>query len=212
MVNLLIFGPPGAGKGTQAKLIAKAFTLKHISTGDIFRQHIKENTDLGKEVQEIMNQGHLVPDNLTIKILKNAITDLKSYNGLLLDGFPRTLAQAKALSKITSINKVINLVLDDEEAIKRQTGRRTCPKCNKAYNINVPALKPKYDETCDYDGEKLQERPDGKFEIVKERLKVYHQQSQPVLDFYKEQDIVLNIDARPNIEEIFENIKNSLKT
>jgi len=209
-MKLIIFGLPGAGKGTQAKLIAEKYLLAHISTGEIFRKNISSGTILGKKVKEIIDKGLLVPDDITLNILENELKSI-NYDNFLLDGYPRNLSQVKSLEKITKIDKVINIELSDEEAIKRQIGRRQCQKCKRNYNINIPFLKPKNNEFCDDCKTKLAERVDGKPDIVQKRIKVYHEQSKPALDYYKLKGILINIDGSGKIEEIFSKIQKSIE-
>ena len=208
-MKLIFYGPPGAGKGTQAKLVADHFNLKHISTGAIFRKHIGEGSELGILAASYIDKGHLVPNDVTLKILKTALDEAK--DGFLLDGYPRNLDQSKSLSEITDIDKVINIDITDEEAIKRQTGRRTCKKCGAMFNNNIPFLNPKVEGICDHCESELEIRSDAEPEIVKERLRVYHEQSAPALSYYEEQDKLVNINGDQAIDAIFEEIKSALE-
>ncbi len=207
-MNLILFGPPGSGKGTQAKLIADKLGIEHISTGDIFRFNIKNNTPLGRQVKQYLESGGLVPDETTIAMVKERLERLR--RDFLLDGFPRSLEQAKALSTFARLDKVIHINLPDEAVVLRITGRRIC-ECGEFYNVNIPALKPKKDNLCDKCGKPLKQRSDDTEETVRERLKVYHEQAEPVLDYYREKSLVSEIDGSLPVSEVTEAIMRVLE-
>jgi adenylate kinase len=190
-VRLLIMGPPGGGKGTQAKRIAETWGIPHISTGDIFRWHIRENTTLGQKVESYIREGKLVPDDLACQCVAQRLLEHDCDHGYILDGFPRTLAQAKCLEKILAergegITAVIHLEVDDDEIVERLAARRVCPRCGAIYNLRFNP--PKEDQVCDNPScEKtpLIQRVDDKEETVRERLRSYHTCNAPILDFYQ---------------------------
>ena len=198
MVKIIFLGPPGSGKGTYSSRISPMLNIPHISTGDLLRKEVKEQSELGKKAQEYMNQGELVPDDLVIEILKKRIEEDDCSNGFILDGFPRTLNQAKELEKITNIDVVINLYLPDDILIEKLTARRVCRNCGANYNIaeihrdgiDMPALLPKVEGKCDKCGGELYQRDDDKEEVIKERLKTYQEKTKPLIEFYKEKGIL----------------------
>ncbi|MCM2326143.1 MAG: adenylate kinase [Candidatus Woesearchaeota archaeon] len=200
MARLIFLGPPGAGKGTQAKILSKKLHIPHISTGDIFRENIKNQTELGKKASEYMNEGLLVPDEVTNDMLKERISRQDCKIGYVLDGYPRTIAQADFLSKISKIDRVINFMLADEEIIKRISGRRTCKTCGTPYNIEF--MRPKKTGICDKCLTPLVQRDDEKPEIVKKRLEVYEAQTAPLIEYYQKKKLLVDIDAFPKIEEV----------
>ncbi|MBD3252535.1 adenylate kinase [Candidatus Pacearchaeota archaeon] len=203
-MKLLIIGPQGSGKGTQAEILSEKLRIPHISTGDIFRSL---QGPLKKKVDEIINKGNLVPDELTLEILKNRLEKEDCKKGFILDGFPRNLNQARLLKKITKIDKVIEITLDDKTAIKRITGRRLCKKCKINYNIFTEP-KPKNPEICDECGGKLVRRKDDTENAVKKRLEIYKKETLPVL---KEYDNILTINGNQSIKEMTEEIINNLE-
>ena len=188
MLNIILMGPPGAGKGTQAKVLIAKYNIPHISTGDMFREAIKEGTPLGKLAASYINDGHLVPDDVTIGLVKERLSKADCANGYLLDGFPRTIPQAEALEKLTKeigreVTYVINIDTPKEELVKRICGRRVCKKCGAPYHIiNV---KPKVDGICDICGGELIQRPDDNEEALSTRLDAYNKQTKPLLEFYE---------------------------
>lgn len=205
-MKIIMLGAPGAGKGTQAKRIAEKYNIPHISTGDIFRANIKEKTELGNKAKEYMDKGELVPDSITIDMLLDRIHRDDCKDGFVLDGFPRTIPQAKsltdALSKINEkIDYAINIDVPDESIINRMGGRRACSVCGATYHIVYSA--PKKDSTCDKCGGELVVREDDKPETVKKRLKVYHNQTQPLIDYYAKEDILNSVDGTKNMEDVF---------
>jgi len=186
-MRIMILGAPGAGKGTQAIRISEKFEIPHISTGDIFRYNIKNNTELGIKAKEYIEKGLLVPDDLTIDIVKDRLNNSDCQNGFLLDGFPRTLNQAEALEDVLSSMKifldvVLNINIDDDIVIKRLSGRRVCPNCNKGYHIDY--MPPKVSDICDGCNTKIIQRKDDSEETVLERLKTYHNQTKPLKEYY----------------------------
>lgn len=198
--KIIILGPPGSGKGTQAKLIAKQYGIEHISTGDIFRAKQKEDSELGRKVKELLSAGHYVPDDITIPIVKEKLESLKT--GYILDGFPRTIPQAEALREFADINYVVCIDVADETLIKRISGRLTCG-CGESYNkIFNP---PKKEDLCDKCGKDLFQRADEKPEVVAERLKIYGNKTKPLLEFYE--DVLVKVDGESVISEVFEEIK-----
>lgn len=212
-MRLLIMGAPGAGKGTQAALIKEAYNIKHISTGDMFRKAISEKTPTGIEAKSYIDQGKLVPDSVTNKLVRERLSEKDCENGFLLDGYPRNLAQAEELDKILKdlgikLDAVINVSVDDNFLIERITGRRTCTKCGASYHVSFN--KPKVEGICDECGSTLIQRPDDSEETIKNRLSVYYEKTKPVLDYYEAQNIVKNVDGIGEINEIFENIKKEL--
>lgn len=199
----VLLGPPGVGKGTQAKLLAKTYRLAHISTGDILRDAVNRKTTLGLEVAEIMKSGGLVSDDIINAIMEEYIRGLS--DGFFLDGYPRTLGQARFLDNVLEdIGKELTIVLaievQDEEIIRRLAGRRYCPSCGRGYHIIYDP--PKVDEICDNDGTKLIQREDDRPETIKERLTVYRERTAPLIDYYKTKGILENVNGSGSIEEV----------
>ena len=209
-MKIIMLGAPGAGKGTQAKMIAAEYGLPHISTGDIFRANIKEGTELGKEAKTYMDAGQLVPDELTVKILLDRVAKDDCKNGYVLDGFPRTIPQAKVLDEaLTKLGEKIDFAIDvdvpDENIVRRMGGRRACVTCGATYHIeHVP---PKAEGICDTCGSELILRDDDKPETVSNRLKVYHDQTQPLIDFYTEKGVLRSVDGTVDMMDVFAAIK-----
>ena len=205
-MKIIMLGAPGAGKGTQAKMIADKYGVPHISTGDIFRANIKNGTELGMEAKKYMDQGLLVPDELTVRILLDRVAQDDCKNGYVLDGFPRTIPQAEVLdSELTKlgdhIDYAINVDVPDENIVKRMSGRRACLTCGATYHIeHVP---PKKEGICDVCGSELVLRDDDKPETVKNRQNVYHEQTQPLIDFYTEKGVLKTVDGTVPMEEVF---------
>lgn len=207
-MKLIFIGPQGSGKGTQAFRLKEKLNIPHISTGDIFRENIKNNTELGIEAQKYMNEGKLVPDELVIRLIKDRLSQDDAKTGFILDGFPRNTEQAKALSEATDIDKVVLIDLDDATAIERIGGRRTCKKCGTVYHVKFNP--PKEEGKCDEDGEELIQRDDDKEEAIKKRLEIYHKETQPISDFYKEQGILISVDGSKSIDDVEKDINKKL--
>jgi len=193
-MKLLIFGPPGSGKGTYASRLAPILNIAKISTGDIFREAVKQNTELGKKVAEFLNKGELVPDEITIEVLKDRTSKPDAKNGFILDGYPRTVPQAEALEKITNLDALINLKVPMSVIVERLSTRRTCKNCGEIYNVKY--LKPKVEGICDKCSGELYQREDDKPEVIEERFKVYQKQSKPVINFYKNKIPFANVSCR----------------
>lgn len=213
-MKLLFLGPPGAGKGTQAKLVADKFGLLHIAPGDIFRQEVREGTELGRLVEGIMAEGKLVPDDITTQIIEKRIKSPEAAEGLVLDGFPRNVAQAEALAKIlgemgTKLDLVINLEVPEEELIQRASTRRVCSGCGKPYNIKLDP--PKTEGQCDVCGGTLITRPDDNEETVRQRLKVYHELTEPLFEYYNRDGIVVSINGYGDVDSVFQRIAEALE-
>ncbi len=209
-MKIIMLGAPGAGKGTQAKQIAEHYSIPHISTGDIFRANIKEGTDLGKKAKEYMDKGALVPDELTCDLVMDRIAKDDCKNGFVLDGFPRTIPQAEALDKALeatgqSMDYAIDVDVPDDNIIGRMSGRRACLNCGATYHI--VAIPPKVEGICDKCGEKLVQRDDDKEETVKNRLNVYHAQTQPLINFYQDKGILRTVDGTRPMDEVFSAIQ-----
>ena len=208
-MKIIMLGAPGAGKGTQAKMIAEKYGIPHISTGDIFRYNIKNGTELGKEAKKYMDQGLLVPDELTVKILLDRVAKDDCKNGYVLDGFPRTIPQAEVLEEALTklgdrIDYAINVEVPDENIVKRMGGRRACVNCGATYHIeHVP---PKKEGICDNCGSELILRDDDKPETVQKRLGVYHEQTQPLIDYYTKKGILKEVDGTMDMGDVFKAI------
>ncbi len=208
-MKIIMLGAPGAGKGTQAKMIADKYQIPHISTGDIFRANIKNGTELGREAKKYMDQGLLVPDELTVKILLDRVAQPDCKDGYVLDGFPRTIPQAKVLDEALvelgdAIDYAINVDVPDENIIKRMSGRRACLSCGATYNIEH--IPPKTEGVCDKCGQPLVLRDDDKPETVQNRLHVYHEQTQPLIDFYSEKGVLKTVDGTVDMKDVFDAI------
>ena len=213
-MRLILLGPPGAGKGTQAKRVIEEFDIPHISTGDIFRKNIKEKTELGQKVEGLLAEGKLVPDELTIEIVWDRLDQEDCKNGFLLDGFPRTIPQAEALDEGLAkrglkLDRVLNIDVDKDSLVKRLSGRRVCPNCGASYHIdNNP---PKVEGICDVCQTPVIQREDDKEQTVLDRIKVYDSQTKPVVDFYNKQDLVFTVDGTLPIDEITNKLVTELK-
>lgn len=208
-MKVIMLGAPGAGKGTQAKRIAAEYKIPHISTGDIFRENIKGQTELGQKAKVYMDQGLLVPDELVLELIMDRFQAPDCRNGYVLDGFPRTIPQAKALDAALAKNNdrieyAIDVDVADEVIIGRMAGRRACLNCGRTYHVDT--LKPKVDGICDYCETELVLRDDDKPETVKKRLEIYHEQTQPLLDYYKEKGILFSVDGTGAIDDIYKEI------
>lgn len=212
--NIILMGPPGAGKGTAAKQLQSALGLVHISTGDMFREAIKEGTELGKLAKSFIDQGNLVPDDVTIGIVKERLSKDDCANGFLLDGFPRTLVQAEALEKISKeinrpIDVVVNLDCDQAELVRRISGRRVCKNCGAPYHVT--SMKPQIEGVCDKCGGPLMQRPDDNEEALKVRLHHYVESTKPLLDFYSKLGLLENFNSLKGADVLFDEISSFLK-
>lgn len=206
IMKIIMLGAPGAGKGTQAKKIAEKYSVPHISTGDIFRSNIKNGTELGVKAKAFMDQGLLVPDELTCDLVVDRIGQDDCKNGYILDGFPRTIPQAEALdtalkSMGTSIDYAIDVEVQDSHIVNRMSGRRACTGCGATYHVKYNA--PKAENICDACGEALVLRDDDKPETVQKRLTVYHDQTQPLIDYYKKAGVLRTVDGTLDMEDVF---------
>jgi len=211
-MNVVLFGPPGAGKGTQAKELSRYYDIPHISTGDILRTNVKEGTELGKEAENYMNRGELVPDEVLIGIIKNRLAEPDCKKGYLLDGYPRTIPQADALDGILDeigmpLDVVLNIDVPDEELVGRLSGRYMC-KCGESYHIKFNP--PKAEGVCDSCGGQLYQRDDDKEEVIRQRLESYKAKTQPLIDYYNEKDLVVNINGEKDIKDVFDDIRGVL--
>jgi len=213
-MQIVLFGPPGAGKGTQAKFISEKFNVPHISTGDILRENVREGTSLGKKAKEFMDKGALVPDELLIDIIKDRLQKPDTRKGFLLDGFPRTIAQAEALDPILDdINKKLDAVVDVDvsanELIRRLSGRRTCRSCGATYQIT--SNPPKVEGVCDQCGGELYQRADDTEAAIKHRIEVYQKQTQPLIDYYRKKGLLADIDGEREIDEVRSDVMKALE-
>ncbi len=214
-MKLLILGPPGAGKGTQAVQISKKFDIPHISTGDIFRANIKGNTPLGKKAMEYMNKGELVPDELTCDLVFDRIMQDDAKKGFLLDGFPRNIFQAEKLDEVLKqrnlkLDCVINVSVEDSVLIERAVGRRLCKECGATYHIKFNTTK--VEGICDECGGSLYQRDDDKEETIKNRIDVYNKSTKPLIDYYTKQNIIANIDGQKDIDVVFDDIVKAVES
>lgn len=208
-MNIIMLGAPGAGKGTISVRLEVKYDIPHISTGDIFRENIKNNTELGKKAKEYIDKGVLVPDEITIGMMVDRLNHPDCEHGYILDGFPRNISQAKAFeNELNKYNKKIDLVLlveaDEERIIHRLSGRRVCSKCGATYHIET--LKPKIDNVCDRCNSTLEQRKDDKEEVIRQRIDVYKEQTMPLIQFYEKEGILKTIDGFENIDTIMEKI------
>ena len=212
-MKIIMLGAPGAGKGTQAVRIAEKNNIPHVSTGDIFRSNIKQGTELGKKAKKYMDEGQLVPDSLTIDLLLDRVSKDDCSKGYILDGFPRTIPQAEALDQAlekmgTKIDCAVNVDVPDQDIVNRMSGRRSCPNCGAVFHI--VQLPPKNEGICDNCGTKLVQRDDDKPETVEKRLKVYHEQTQPLIDFYEKKGILKTVDGTMPPDDVFKAIEKAL--
>ena len=204
-MKCIFLGPPGAGKGTLAFEVSKSYTIPHISTGDLFRAAIKDQTDLGKKVKAVIDSGALVSDDLTIALVKERLDKNDTKKGFILDGFPRTIAQAEALESIIEIDSVVNFDISDDEVIKRLSGRRICSSCGQSFHVEF--VKPKKEGICDSCSGELIIRADDKIEAIQKRLENYRKQTAPLIDYYSKKNLIVNIDARPSSDKVLNSFK-----
>ena len=208
-MRLVLLGPPGSGKGTQGARLAEALGVPRISTGDILRRDVAQGTDLGKKAKAFMESGRLVPDDLVIAMTAERLKEPDARNGFILDGFPRTIAQADALSKLTPLDAVVNLFLEPEELVKRSAGRRVCPKCDSVYH--VASNPPRKAGICDRCGTALVTRPDDRDEVVRTRIETYERQTAPLIQYYKDRGLLREVYASGVIDEIRMRVQEALR-
>lgn len=201
-MKVILLGAPGAGKGTQAKRLAERYNIPHISTGDIFRANIKNSTPIGLVAKSYIDKGQLVPDEVTVEIVRQRLQEEDAKNGYLLDGFPRTIFQAQELDKFSEVEKVIDIAVDTEKLLARITGRRVCGKCGESYHISKLNGK----NSCSYCGGELIQRPDDNEETVKSRLAVYKSQTEPLIEYYSQKGVLKAVDGDKDINEVFDEI------
>lgn len=210
MMKLVIFGPPSAGKGTQAQKLSKRYGIPHVATGDLLREHVAKKTPIGVKVKEILDAGKLGPDDLIVQMIKERVSQPDCRNGYLLDGFPRTMNQARELEKMTDIDLVLNIVVDPEVLVERAVGRRICPRCAAVYHVRFNP--PKNDGICDKCGTPLIQRDDDKEETIRRRLKVYQEQTAPLIEHYRSKGKLVDIDGSKGIEGVFEQLVKAVES
>jgi adenylate kinase len=214
-LNLILFGPPGAGKGTQADRLQSDFQLPFISTGDMLRANVKAGTELGRKAREFMDAGELVPDDLIVAMAAERLQESDAQDGFILDGFPRTIEQAKALDKQLSelgrrVTAALLIDVPDEELVRRLSGRRVCVKSGHNYHIDFDP--PKHDGICDQDGSRLIQRDDDKPDVIRNRLRVYHDQTEPLVEYYDEQGLMRRVDGTRQPTEVHDHIRAMIAT
>jgi adenylate kinase len=214
-LNLVLLGPPGAGKGTQADRLQSDFQVPFISTGEMLRSNVKEGTDLGKEAKKFMDAGDLVPDELIVAMVAERLQEDDAQDGFILDGFPRNIEQAKALDKQLSelgrrVTAALLIDVDDDEVVRRLSGRRVCVKAGHNYHVEFDP--PKHEDKCDQDGSRLVQRDDDKPEVIKNRLKVYHENTEPLIDYYDEHGLMRRIDGTRPPAEVHDHIRAVIAT
>lgn len=213
-MRMVLLGPPGAGKGTQAKRLAEHFGIAHVSTGDILRRQVEQGTQLGQQARELMDAGALVPDALIIRMVEERLAEADCTAGFLLDGFPRNRAQAEALEALLErreqeLHAVALLVVEDEELVRRLSGRCSCPRCGAVYHaVFSPPREPGRCDTC---GERLVQREDDREETVRHRLSVYHEQTRPLVEFYRERGLLVTVDGAEAIDSVFQELVEELE-
>lgn len=207
-MNLIFLGPPGAGKGTMAFRAKEHYSIPHISTGDLFRAAIKNQTDLGKKVKSIIDAGDLVPDELTTAIVEERLKQGDTAKGFILDGFPRTLPQAESLKKIINIDTVVNFTVTEEEVIRRLSGRRVCRSCGESFHVEF--IPPAKEGVCDKCGGELYTRDDDRIEAIKNRLSVYASSTEPLISFYRNEGTLKDVDSAQHPDQVFEDLKKIL--
>lgn len=204
-MRLVLLGPPGAGKGTQAARLEAAYDLPHIATGDIFRQAMKNETELGQKAKEYIDQGQLVPDEIVVGIVEERLQEEDCQAGFILDGFPRTIEQAEALAELDfSLDAVLNIEVSDQEVINRLSGRRVCEDCGATFHLEYDP--PEKDMSCDQCGGELYQREDDTPETIKERLEVYQEQTAPLVDYYQDRDLLYSVTGEQDLEQVFAEI------
>lgn len=213
-MRVVLVGPPGAGKGTQAQFIAARLSIPKISTGDIFRANVKGGTELGRKAREYMDRGDLVPDEITNAMVRDRLAEADARDGFLLDGFPRNVPQAEVLNEIladlgTKLDVVLELKVDDGEVVRRLAGRRTCPNCGRIWHVELDP--PRKEGVCDDCGGKLYQREDDSEETVRHRLEVYQEQTAPLISFYKRQGVLVCVEATGPVEEVTKRAMDALE-
>ena len=214
-LNLVLLGPPGAGKGTQAERLEEDFHLPYIATGNMLRAAVTDGTDLGKQAQEHMSAGRLVPDDLIIDLILECVEEQRCRDGFLLDGFPRNVVQAESLDKAMEkldrrLNAALLIDVPDEEVVRRITGRRVCTKEGHVYHVETNP--PKHEGVCDIDGSKLIQRDDDQPEVVEERLRVYHEQTEPIVGYYEDRGVLKRFDGTRNPTEVHDHLRATIAT
>jgi adenylate kinase len=204
-MKLIFLGPPGAGKGTLAERAQKILGVPQISTGAIFRAAIAARSELGLKVKAVIDAGKLVDDELTVALVKDRLAQADALNGYILDGFPRTIAQADALAEFSAVDKVVNFAISDEAVVQRLSGRRVCPQCGAGFHVET--LKPQKEGECDKCGAGLIIRDDDRAETIAKRLEVYRAQTEPLIDYYKQKGILVDVDAAGSVDCVVENFK-----
>lgn len=208
-MNLIIFGPQGSGKGTQADVLSEELNIPHITMGDLLRVEAKSGSELGQKINSIINEGKLVPDEIVFDLVKDRLSMPDCEPGYILDGFPRNLEQAKLLDSIKKVERALEIWISDEESVRRISGRRSCPNCGGVYHLQFNP--PQKQNRCDKCQSELIIRDDDKEGVIKKRLAVYHQETEPIIEYYKSQDVHLKIDGMPSIPEVTKEVFEKLK-